>query len=1122
MLCNILTFTSKAQYETQFRRWGFRKKLTSAAWHSIGHAIEHRKIAGLGGHVYFYDERICSAKVKKETARYRICGTNKTSCSADSLPEGVFIRDVVLPVDSEQVSSVSPPSTEHSLDHLSPDTFSAVSPYLCASAPSSVTALATSLELEDFPSRLPTPNLHFEHGAFELILGYDRLDDTWATTSNVLGNRFPMTTIALFEDVWNPLLDNLADACLSWSRGRTKVLDYGPVKTCIDRTMALLPWGAQQDLTTRSNNIVLFRQIMFLLMNNFAGSDYAPFEALFQRLNDFSTSQMEAILDAIPSPYSQALQQSILAISIKSGVTAIVKVLLSRGLDIHRVTCRFAGMSYTPLGLACKFRHMAIVQLLVDFGVDVNQRDQHTTYTALWHLLGFEFNTLYDSPSGQLPPVTCDILRLLLMAGARVSWNELENIHFWTNLPLLEVYMRYGKCTLFQYGYQIHRPLRHATHVLEPAKATRAIRVMLGESFKAGGSADPAIDKRCVEVLEGASLQGNLSLIEFFLERGFEPTVRSLSQAVRGNSMLVVQRFLAAGLDLDIVLTPSQGQSESERPYAGTLPPDVDVLLHEEIIIRYSTTTPFAEAVRWRRFGMIQLFLDNNIYATITESSRFSAALIAAAEAGNLHITRLLLDCAKTHPELLIPALSVAVSLATLGSHIEIVEVLMAAGIQPVPASITSAIVVRNADLVRLYLDTGIPVDIPGLVWFAVRWGNLPILNDLIAAGAPINEMGWRLEFMETNVLMKDVVRSPLSEAIKKGDAGVIQLLLDAGANVSMEIRSDLSGQKGLSPLAVAVQCGHEDLTAKLLNCGANPYDPAALLAASLHSTRLTQRLLDAFNTRYPEGKKYFASKALRRAIRDDNDHLVHILAAFTDPNDIEQRREEPDEVAVSKGRSLTYLPSPLGEAIISRNKNIIDSILRLSGDPNCIVATYAPIPHKGRWTALLQAVGTGDLEIVKLIREAGANVNCKTTRGMTRSPLQLAVELGHCDIVKYLLEEGADVNEAPCIWEGGTAFQLAAIKGYVGVAELLLQHGADLNAPRCKFQGRTAFEGAAEHGRMDMLLLLYHKGVDIVTDGGEQVQRAIEFAERNGQLAAKSLVEQLMNSVRSDAVLSL
>jgi hypothetical protein len=53
-------------------------------------------------------------------------------------------------------------------------------------------------------------------------------------------------------------------------------------------------------------------------------------------------------------------------------------------------------------------------------------------------------------------------------------------------------------------------------------------------------------------------------------------------------------------------------------------------------------------------------------------------------------------------------------------------------------------------------------------------------------------------------------------------------------------------------------------------------------------------------------------------------------------------------------------------------------------------------------------------------------------------------------------------------------------------------------------------------------LLLLYHNGVDIVFEGSAQVERAIRFAEKNGQLAARDLVRELGESAELAAIMAL
>jgi hypothetical protein len=240
--------------------------------------------------------------------------------------------------------------------------------------------------------------------------------------------------------------------------------------------MRLLPWKAQQDLQTTSDTVIV-KQILFLLMNNFVGSYHAAFDKLFEQVKRFSMTQMKDILDAIPAPYSTALQQSILTIAVKSGVSVIINVLLQRGLDIERTTCRFANESFTPLGLACKFRRLEIVKTLVNYGVDVNQVDFSTQMTAMGHLIGLDHSSIDHKTD--FSAESCEILRLLLDAGADVGWRELENPYFWEDKPLLQTYLEHATMpTKFRYGYQIHKPLTNAMRICSQAEATMAIKKM--------------------------------------------------------------------------------------------------------------------------------------------------------------------------------------------------------------------------------------------------------------------------------------------------------------------------------------------------------------------------------------------------------------------------------------------------------------------------------------------------------------------------------------------------------------------------------------------------------------------------------------------------------------------
>jgi ankyrin repeat protein len=63
-----------------------------------------------------------------------------------------------------------------------------------------------------------------------------------------------------------------------------------------------------------------------------------------------------------------------------------------------------------------------------------------------------------------------------------------------------------------------------------------------------------------------------------------------------------------------------------------------------------------------------------------------------------------------------------------------------------------------------------------------------------------------------------------------------------------------------------------------------------------------------------------------------------------------------------------------------------------------------------GGSTALHHAAWRGHADVVKLLLQAGADVNAKT-RSNSETPLHLAAMHGHTDVIQLLLQAGADVN---------------------------------------------------------------------------------------------------------------
>jgi ankyrin repeat protein len=115
----------------------------------------------------------------------------------------------------------------------------------------------------------------------------------------------------------------------------------------------------------------------------------------------------------------------------------------------------------------------------------------------------------------------------------------------------------------------------------------------------------------------------------------------------------------------------------------------------------------------------------------------------------------------------------------------------------------------------------------------------------------------------------------------------------------------------------------------------------------------------------------------------------------------------------------------------------------------------------------LFDAIKKDDIAAVRILLDAGADVNAKDNVGLTT--LHWAAMSGHVECGKMLLDVGADI----AVWGPirNTALHFAAMVGHADIVRMLLDAGADVHA-KDKY-GNTALMEAEETGHDNIVALL-------------------------------------------------
>ena len=166
--------------------------------------------------------------------------------------------------------------------------------------------------------------------------------------------------------------------------------------------------------------------------------------------------------------------------------------------------------------------------------------------------------------------------------------------------------------------------------------------------------------------------------------------------------------------------------------------------------------------------------------------------------------------------------------------------------------------------------------------------------------------------------------------------------------------------------------------------------------------------------------------------------------------------------------------------------------------------------------TALYRACASHQLQVVRLLLEAGADVNLTLP---LFSPVIAALEIGNAELIHLLVKSGADAkcnnsNNETCLHVVINAYSLATdsqnptdsapILDVVNIIKLLLEFGADVNA--CCLWNETALYRASKAGCEDIVRLLIAAGAEI---NGSSSRRPLYAACERGYTQIVDLLLQ-------------
>jgi len=314
--------------------------------------------------------------------------------------------------------------------------------------------------------------------------------------------------------------------------------------------------------------------------------------------------------------------------------------------------------------------------------------------------------------------------------------------------------------------------------------------------------------------------------------------------------------------------------------------------------------------------------------------------------------------------------------------------------------------VARATSLIQVRADVNAASAIDTLtpLMFAADNGHTEIVRLLLEAGANPN----------VSMATRDY-DTPLLMAIRWEDLELVKLLVLWGATV------DACNRKGTTALASASDTGYTDMVEFLIECGADVNakqidDHFTPLLYACQSGRLETARLLLDRGALVDAHSIYCATPLMWAASQGHTELCSLLI------------ERGADVNAYCIRGIT----PLMMAAEAGKADIVELLLTFG-----VKIDEQDLLRNGGNTALLFASQNGSLPAVRILLQAGANVNIAAV-GSGATPLMWAARNGNLDMVKLMVEHGANIHACQ-VYDTWNARSFAAQNGHTAVCNYLL-----------------------------------------------------------------------------------